>query len=143
MAARATAAWTWGEGPNVGDPPSVPDPANPFPERVPLSRVPPLNGTVELLWRHDSGVSASAGLRWAVLQDRLALADISDERIPAGGTPGFAIFDLRFSYRLDQRLLVSVAFENLFDAAYRYHGSSVNGPGRGLVLLVDAGPMWR
>ncbi len=133
LSARGTLAWTRGEGPDVtgGD------------EPVPLSRVPPLNGTAELGWRHTVGISAGAALRWANPQERLALADISDARIPAGGTPGFAVVDLRVSYRLGSSLLASLALENLFDAAYRYHGSSVNGPGRGLSLLLDVGPLWR
>ncbi len=139
LAGRASAAYTFGEGPNVGDPPTVPDPDHPFPERVPLSRVPPLNGTVELVWRR-AGLTTSAGLRWAMLQDRLALADISDPRIPAGGTPGFAVLDVRISYRWEPGLLASLALENVLDAAYRYHGSSVNGPGRGLVFLLDLAP---
>jgi len=140
-ATRLAIAWTWGEGPNMGDPPS--DPSLPFDERVPLSRIPPLNGSAEVLWRHPSGLSASGGLRFAALQDRLAISDVADARIPAGGTPGFAVFDLRLNYRIEDVLLVSLAFENVFDTAYRYHGSSVNGPGRGVVLLLDVGPIWR
>jgi len=138
---RANFSWTWGEGPNVGDPPS--DPTIPFVERVPLSRIPPVNGTAELLWKHRSGFAASTSFRWALQQSRLALADISDARIPAGGTPGFAVLDVNLSYRVYRKLLVSLAFENLFDAAYRYHGSSVNGPGRGVSMLIDLGPLWR
>ncbi|MDD5305840.1 MAG: TonB-dependent receptor [Deltaproteobacteria bacterium] len=138
---RLTAAWTWGEGPNMGDPPS--DPSLPYDERVPLSRIPPLNGTVELLWRHAGGLSAGASLRWAAAQDRLAIADLSDARIPEGGTPGFAVMDLRAGYRRGDLFLLSIALENVFDSAYRYHGSAVNGPARGLVLLLDLGPIWR
>jgi len=141
LTGRATFSVTWGEGPNVGDPPT--DPTIPFPDRVPLSRVPPVNGSAELLWKHRSGFAASSGMRWALKQSRLALADVADARIPAGGTPGFVVVDVNLTYRIDRKLLVSVNFENLFDAAYRYHGSSVNGPGRGVSLLVDLGPMWR
>jgi iron complex outermembrane receptor protein/hemoglobin/transferrin/lactoferrin receptor protein len=141
FAARTTLAWTWGEGPNLAEAPS--DPALPYAERVPLSRIPPLNGTVEILWRGANGLAAGAALRWAATQERLAIADLSDARIPKGGTPGFAVLDLRASYRLRDLLLVSVAFENVFDSAYRYHGSAVNGPGRGLVLVLDLGPLWR
>ncbi len=140
--ARSTVAWTWGEGPNVAASPS--DPALPYATRVPLSRIPPLNGTLELMWHPArSGFSLSSSVRWAILQDRLALADIDDERIPNGGTPGFAVVDVRANYRARKMFMVSLALENIFDSAYRYHGSSVNGPGRGLVLLVDFGPLWR
>jgi outer membrane cobalamin receptor len=53
------------------------------------------------------------------------------------------VLDLRASYRLRDLLLVSLAIENVLDTAYRYHGSAVNGPGRGVVLVLDLGPLWR
>jgi len=137
---RATIAWTRGEGPNPGDMPS--DPSIDFQERVPLSRIPPLNGTVEIIWKAFTGFSAGATLRWAASQTRLAVSDMTDARIPQGGTPGFAVVDLRVSYRANRALLASLAFENVFDTAYRYHGSSVNGPGRGILFLMDIGPVW-
>ncbi len=129
--ARATIAYAWGEGPNpvVGG----------TPERLPLSRVPPLNGTVELGWRHATGFYLSSALRWARLQDRLALSDRSDQRIPKGGTPGFAVFDIRAGYRFQPYALVTMVLENVANAAYRYHGSSINGPGRSLNVLVELG----
>jgi outer membrane receptor protein involved in Fe transport len=136
--ARAGVSWVRGEGPNLADPPS--DPAIPYEPRVPLSRVPPLNGSAEVTWNHTSGLSAGAGLRWATLQDRLAIADRSDARIPLGGTPGFTVVDLRLSHQLQDRLSLSGVLENLFDARFRYHGSSVNGPGRGVMLQVAYSP---
>ncbi|MBM7113230.1 TonB-dependent receptor [Archangium primigenium] len=135
LAAAATGAWTWGEGPNLGDPPS--DPALPFEYRVPLSRVPPLNGTLELIWTHPLGMSAGAAMRWATAQTRLAVADRSDARIPLGGTPGFAVFDARVSYRRSSRFIAALVLENLLDTPYRYHGSSVNGPARGITLSLE------
>jgi iron complex outermembrane receptor protein/hemoglobin/transferrin/lactoferrin receptor protein len=137
FALRATLAWAWGEGPNPAERPDDPD--VPYEETLPLSRVPPLNGTVELRWRSAIGFYAGAALRWALMQDRLALQDLSDPRIPVGGTPGFAVLDLSAGFRWRRNLLVALVLENATDAAYRYHGSSVNGPGRGLLLTVEAG----
>jgi outer membrane receptor protein involved in Fe transport len=125
---RATLAWARGAGPN---------PSGETGSEVPLSRVPPLNGTAELRWRHRLGIYAGAALRWALAQDRLSLGDVADQRIPPGGTPGFAVFDLRAGYRLRRHLVLALVFENLGDAAYRYHGSSVNGPGRSVVLGLE------
>ncbi|HRI08834.1 MAG TPA: TonB-dependent receptor, partial [Nannocystaceae bacterium] len=130
--ARATVAYAWGDGPNpvIGGSPA----------RLPLSRIPPLNGTAELTWRSRRlGIFAGGALRWATAQTRLALSDQSDVRIPKGGTPGFAVVDLRAGYRWDPRALVSVVLENVGNAAYRYHGSSVNGPGRGLIVFLELG----
>ncbi len=137
LSARGTISYAFGEGPNPGERPE--DPSLPFTERVPLSRIPPLNGTAEVLWRHPRGYYLGGGLRWATKQDRLALSDQSDARIPLGGTPGFSVFDVRAGWRFDERGLISAVFENVTDAAYRYHGSSVNGPGRGLMVNMEYG----
>ncbi len=128
---RTTIAYAWGDGPNP-----VP---GAVPTRLPLSRVPPLNGTIELSWRHAAGFYTAAALRWARLQDRLALSDNGDQRIPKGGTPGFAVVDLRAGYRWQPHILVAGVLENLADAPYRYHGSSVNGPGRSFNVLLELG----
>lgn len=130
FALRATLAYAWGDGPN-------PVPGG-VPGRIPLSRVPPLNGTAEASWRR-AGFYLAAGLRWARLQDRLALSDRSDQRIPIGGTPGFAVVDLRAGYRFQPHVLAALVLENLGDTPYRYHGSSVNGPGRSLNMLLEFG----
>ncbi|MDW8283892.1 MAG: TonB-dependent receptor [Myxococcales bacterium] len=141
---RTTVAYAFGEGPN----PVPPAPAQrDYQPVVPLSRVPPLNGTCELRWRWPAGIFFGAGLRWALAQNRLAPGDFNDVRIPPGGTPGFVVLDLRAGLRLHEllrlrpsrRLLVQLVAENLLDAAHRYHGSSVNGPGRGLILQAEAG----
>ncbi len=117
--ARATAAYTFGEGPT----------------RVPLSRIPPVNGTVELTWRHEAGVVLAGAFRWAGPQARLAVADLSDARIPLGGTPGYAVVDLRASVRVSP-VVLTLVMENVLDAPWRAHGSSINGPGRGLMVLM-------
>lgn len=129
---RASLSYAFGDGPRQGGLPERVPGLN-LPERVPLSRIPPLNGAVELWWARRA-LSLGAALRWAAPQERLALADYADGRIPKYGTPGFAVVDLRASYALARRLLLSLIVENIADAAYRYHGSSVNGPGRGLIL---------
>ena len=83
--------------------------------------------------------TAAASLQWAGPQTRLAVADQSDARIPLGGTPGFAVLDLRASVRLSPQLSASLVVENLFDTPWRTHGSSVNGPGRGLLFEAQFG----
>jgi iron complex outermembrane receptor protein/hemoglobin/transferrin/lactoferrin receptor protein len=108
--------------------------------RAPLSRVPPLNGTLEVGWRPTEwGVYLIGAMRWARAQRRLASQDLSDPRILPGGTPGFVVFDLRAGYRLDPHVLLGVVFENVGDTAWRSHGSSVYGAGRGLIVELQAG----
>ncbi|MBN1771240.1 MAG: TonB-dependent receptor [Deltaproteobacteria bacterium] len=134
---RATLAWAWGEGPNPS--PAPDDPDVPHEETLPLSRIPPLNGTAELRWQADWGLYAGAALRWATAQDRLALQDLSDPRIPYGGTPGYAVLDLSAGFRWRRNLLLGLVVENVTDTAWRTHGSSVNGPGVGASVLLEVG----
>ncbi len=134
---RNTFSYAWGEGPSLGDPNLDADV-----ERVPLSRVPPFNGASELRWRYRPwGIYVGGAVRWALAQRRLAISDLSDPRIPKGGTPGYAVLDLRAGWTLDQvpRLRLSLVFENVFDTPYRVHGSSINGPGRGVLVGAEVG----
>jgi iron complex outermembrane receptor protein/hemoglobin/transferrin/lactoferrin receptor protein len=131
---RTTLSYAWGEGDN-------PNFIITDDERVPLSRVPPFNGTEELTWRVPGiRIILGAALRWQALQDRLSPADFNDPRIPEGGTPAYAVVDLRASYRVWRpHMLLSLVLENLADAPYRTHGSGVNGPGRSLSAMLELG----
>jgi iron complex outermembrane receptor protein/hemoglobin/transferrin/lactoferrin receptor protein len=100
-----------------------------------MTRIPPLNGTLEAIYQRST-FEVSLGLRWAGPQYRLAIADYADSRIPKYGTPGFAVLDLRTSFRVHDRVTLGGVLENISDAAYRYHGSSVNGGGRGFILTM-------
>ncbi|MBU0553954.1 TonB-dependent receptor [Myxococcota bacterium] len=129
LKARATISWAWGEGPS---------PLAHEAGRRPLSRVPPLNGTSELRWAsRETGLYLGGALRWADDQDRLSYGDTVDRRIPWGGTPGYWVVDLRGGLRLPGQLSLNLALVNLFDTAYRVHGSSVNGAARGLLLNLE------
>lgn len=126
--ARSTVSWAKGTQP---DPFSSTEGTT---LTVPMSRVPPLHGAAELGWRSWFGLYLSTAIRWATLQDRLAPQDITDPRIPRGGTPGYVIWDLRATYRLKRYILFTLLLENLTDTPYRNHGSSLNGPGRSVLL---------
>ena len=71
--------------------------------------------------------------------DRLSADDERDtQRIPPGGTPGYAVLTLRGGIaRGRRRLQLTLALENVMDEDYRIHGSGVNEPGRNLVLQAD------
>jgi outer membrane receptor protein involved in Fe transport len=132
-ALTASISYAFGEGPS----PATPD--DPDAQREPLSRIPPLNGSANLRVGGATGPFAGAGLRWARAQTRLSTTDFGDARIPRLGTPGFAVLDARLGYRLRRELIVALALENVADSAYRYHGSSINGPGRGAIVSFEAG----
>lgn len=125
---RGEAAVTWTEG--ESDSP-VPDRAG---QREPITRIPPLNGHVQLTWAHaDTGLYVGGALRWAADQTALSFGDTEDARIPFGGTPGYQVYDARAGLR-HRDFQLSFLFENLTDAPYRIHGSSINGPARGVAM---------
>jgi outer membrane receptor protein involved in Fe transport len=134
---RATVSSALGEGPNPLE--ASAEPLARSEDTIPLSRVPPINGTAEARWESVVGAYLGAGVRWAGAQQRLAIADRSDARIPKDGTPGFCVLDVRAGYRYGGKLMASFVLENVTDAAYRYHGSSINGAGRGLIVQVEGG----
>jgi outer membrane receptor protein involved in Fe transport len=135
---QASFAAIRGEGPNPGGTVAFKTIRNNA-LRVPLSRVPPFNGTVEARVSLPRGVYAGAALRWALDQTRLAISDLTDYRIPIGGTPGFAVADLRAGARIGTAFVFNAQLENIFNTAYRTHGSGVNGPGRGFSFAIEGG----
>jgi outer membrane receptor protein involved in Fe transport len=65
-------------------------------------------------------------------------ADEPMRRIPSGGTPGWNVLNLRGS-RDAGPVRLRVGLENLFDEAYRTHGSGIDGVGRAAWASVEAG----
>ncbi len=100
---------------------------------APLSRIPPLQGILGLRWRQPTLRSYFQVYTWMVdRQDRLdPVRDAADERIPLGGTPGFATLNCRAGRSFgdfDQHIL-SLSLENITDKDYLVHGSGVFGTG--------------
>ncbi len=113
--------------------------AAPTLEREPISRLMPTTGQIGLRW---DAPSRDAWLEGVVTiadeQDDLSTRDRSDtQRIPPGGTPGYAVVSLRSGWRVDDNLTVTAALENITDENYRIHGSGVNEPGINLILGVE------
>lgn len=101
----------------------------------PLRRIPPFNGRLQLSFVPKGHWEYRLETLFATEQNRLAAADKSDNRINPNGTPGWQIVNLGLWYRFKQ---VSVAAElhNLFNEAYRTHGSGVDGLGRSCWIRV-------
>ncbi len=94
----------------------------------PLRRVPPLNGRAMATWQKQRWFF-SVETTFAAKQDRLAQGDKDDNRIPAGGTPGWQVLNAYAGYTL-AKLQVNTGLQNLFNKDYRTHGSGINGVGR-------------
>ena len=99
----------------------------------PLRRIPPLNGMLGIGLHLVKNLEVLNEWQFAATQDRLSSGDIDDSRIPEGGTPGWNVFNLRFSYQLNG-LTMNAGLLNLFNEAYRTHGSGVECVGRSLYI---------
>jgi outer membrane receptor protein involved in Fe transport len=97
---------------------------------APMRRIPPVNGLAGARYRWANGLWVEGYLRAAGAQTRLAPGDVADHRIPPGGTPGWAVVNVLAGMRLGRNLLLSGGLANLFNEAYRIHGSGIDGPGR-------------
>lgn len=100
---------------------------------APLSRIPPTQGILGLRYNDACDCSYFTLYTWASRrQDRLdSVRDLSDERIPIGGTPGFATLNARMGRRfgIHRQHNVSLSLENITDKDYLVHGSGVLGTG--------------
>lgn len=100
----------------------------------PWRRVPPVFGRSAMVFT-NKGWFASLELRFAGDQTRLAQGDKDDNRIPKGGTPGWAVLNTYAGWS-GRHWSVQLAGINLNNADYRYHGSGVNGQGRSVSCSV-------
>jgi len=99
----------------------------------PLRRIPPLNGLVAAHLHVIRNLDFIAEWQYASRQARLSSGDIDDTRIPEGGTPGWNVFNLRFSYKM-AGFRINTGMLNLLNEAYRTHGSGVDNMGRSIYV---------
>lgn len=94
----------------------------------PLRRIPPLYGSNSISFRKGPWFGKFAFL-FAARQNRLAQGDKEDNRIPAGGTPGWETFNLYAGYDA-QAVRINAGLQNIANEDYRTHGSGINAMGR-------------
>ena len=99
----------------------------------PLRRIPPLNGLVGIRFYRIKNLNILAEWQFAARQNRLSSGDMDDSRIPEGGTDAWSVVNLRFSYQI-KGLTINAGLLNLFNEAYRTHGSGVESVGRSVYL---------
>ena len=107
-------------------------PTSDGPVQEPLTRIQPLTANVAVAWERGADW-LRAEAQFVARADELSSGDVLDrERIPPGGTPGYALLGVRGGTRVAQRIEATIALENLLDEAWRPHGSGNNEPGRHL-----------
>ncbi|MEK7200429.1 MAG: TonB-dependent receptor, partial [Bacteroidota bacterium] len=67
---------------------------------------------------------------------RLAKGDKDDNRIPAGGTPGWNLVNLNTGYS-GKNYSIRTGIQNMQNVDYRTHGSGINGMGRAVWLSLQ------
>jgi outer membrane receptor protein involved in Fe transport len=103
--------------------------------KEPLRRIPPFNGRLMSTYRNNKWFAA-AEFQFASHQKRLAQGDKDDNRIPAGGTPGWKVLNFFGGYKLSM-VQLNAGVQNIFNEDYRTHGSGINGVGRSAWLSAN------
>jgi hemoglobin/transferrin/lactoferrin receptor protein len=103
----------------------------------PLRRVPPTHGRAVLGWSDGGRLWAEGYAVFASRQTRLAPGDLTDVRIPAGGTPGFVTLNLRSALKIRAALQATLGLENMTNRSYRTHGSGIDAAGVNVVFGID------
>jgi outer membrane receptor protein involved in Fe transport len=100
----------------------------------PARRTPPLFGAATLRYAPAPAWWAEGQLWFADRQDRLNPGDMGDARIGAGGTPGYAVWNLAAAWTPTASTRLQLTAENLTDREWKTHGSGLAAPGRSLRL---------
>ena len=113
--------------------------SDPVAVRDDVSRLMPVTGQAAVRWQPAGQLYwLEAVVDAAEKATRLSADDERDtQRIPDGGTPGYAVLALRGGATVRDDLRLTVALENVADEDYRIHGSGVNEPGRNLVVQAE------
>jgi len=97
----------------------------------PLSKIPPFYGRISARYQFTDFLWAQAEWLGAGKQARLSSGDKSDSRINPDGTPAWNVINVRAGARW-KWFTLTAGLSNIFNKAYRYHGSGVDGYGRSL-----------
>lgn len=103
----------------------------------PADRVPPANGIFFLDYSPVKKLSIRPQARYAFAHRRISPSEIGDIRISQNGTDGFVNIQLFINYKASEHFSLKMIADNLSDAAYREHASSLDGMGRNYTLTVS------
>lgn len=105
--------------------------------KEPADRVPPANGIFYVNYSPIDNLSIRPQARYAFSHRRISEDEISDIRISENGTDGFINIQILANYQPTESINLKVIADNLADAAYREHASSLDGMGRNITLSVN------
>jgi outer membrane receptor protein involved in Fe transport len=95
-----------------------------LPPSTPADRVPPVQGELGFRSRLTGSISTELLAAFRLKQDRLNdPINVEDNRIPAGGTPGFVSYHARVDWRIRSWLRAGMNVDNISNALVLEHGS--------------------
>lgn len=95
----------------------------------PMRRIPPLFGTIGSTYNIIDRLKVRIDWKHANEQSRLSQGDKDDSRIPTGGSKAWNVFGCSAHY-IQEHYTIRAGVANIFDKAYRVHGSGIDGPSR-------------
>jgi outer membrane receptor protein involved in Fe transport len=103
-----------------------------------VDRIPPANGLffMEMI-AFDNRVRIRPQARFALAKRKLSIEEIGDDRISPEGTDGFVNVQLISTFDVSKSLQLRVFADNISDAAYREHASTLNGMQRNITLSLN------
>jgi outer membrane receptor for ferrienterochelin and colicin len=108
---------------------------------APLRRIPPVNSRLGVRYLGENQIHTMVEWAHAGEQTRLSQGDIDDSRIQDGGTPSWNVVNCSLGYT-GGFFEVNAGIQNLFNEAYRMHGSGIDGRGRSFWISLKLFQMW-
>ncbi len=111
--------------------------SDPGGKTVPADRIPPLNGRLGMVYKHNERLRLEPYLDFASRQDRLSPRDEDDPRINPLGTASWGTINLLVGWQATPRTAIGLRLQNLGDKNFREHGSGIDAPGRNIGVWMD------
>ncbi|GAB5410214.1 MAG: TonB-dependent receptor [Balneolaceae bacterium] len=103
----------------------------------PADRVPPANGVFYVDYSPTKRITIRPQARYAFAHRRISADEISDIRISENGTDGFVNLQILANIQPMKNVYLKLMADNLADASYREHASSLDGMGRNFTVSVN------
>ena len=107
----------------------------------PLDHIPPIFGKTSAMYEKNKLMIELFALYngWKHLDDFNADGEDNAQYATPDGMPGWFTLNFRSSLKIQKKVTVQFAIENLFDRNYRYFASGFSAPGRNFIIAVRAG----
>jgi outer membrane receptor for ferrienterochelin and colicin len=102
----------------------------------PVDRIPPANGWFWLSYSGLPDIKLRPQVRYALRHRRISPDEVGDNRVSMDGTDGFIKLQFIAQWQVNQDVSLTVKGDNLTNAAYREHASSLDGLARNVTFTL-------